>query len=275
MLSSWLVDPQRPTLVMGILNVTPDSFSDGGKFALRAAALRHAEAMAADGADWIDIGAESTRPGAKRISASEQLARLNPVLAEIRKRLRVVLSIDTTLPAVAEAALDAGVDVVNDISAGRDRPAIFPLVASRGVPIILMHMRGSTATMQRNPHYRNVTREVAEFLKRRLDAAERAGIDNRNVLLDPGIGFGKTAGHNLQLLRDLPTLAALGRPLVVGTSRKSFLGKITGESAESGRPFGTAASVAWSAANGAAVVRVHDVKAMKAVVETVRAIQAK
>jgi dihydropteroate synthase len=258
---------------MGILNITPDSFSDGGKFAARDAALRHAEAMAADGADWIDIGAESTRPGAKRISASEQLSRLNPVLAVIRKRVQVVLSIDTTLAAVAEAALDAGVDVVNDISAGRQRPAIFPLVARRGVPIILMHMQGTTATMQRNPHYRNVTREVTEFLKRRMAAAERAGIDRSKVLLDPGIGFGKTVAHNLQLLQDLPKLAAIGRPLVVGTSRKGFLGKITGESAESGRPFGTAASVAWSAANGASIVRVHDVKEMKAVVEMVRAIR--
>jgi dihydropteroate synthase len=259
---------------MGVLNVTPDSFSDGGKFVQRDSALARAEAMVSQGADWIDIGAESTRPGSHRVSAAEQLDRLRPVLAELRKRVPMVLSIDTTLAEVAEAALDVGVDAVNDISAGRHRPAIFPLIAQRGIPIILMHMQGNTFTMQLNPTYTDVTAEVARFLRRRQMAAEAAGIDSNKILLDPGIGFGKTVDHNLQLLRELPDIAAIGRPLVVGTSRKAFIGKITGESAESGRIFGTAATVAWAAANGASIVRVHDVAEMKHVVRMVEAIRS-
>jgi len=271
-LPAWLSDPARPTLVMGILNITPDSFSDGGQFAAADAALKHAEAMVADGADWIDVGAESTRPGSARVSADEQLARLKPLLGELRKRVPVILSIDTTLAAVAEAALDGGFDVVNDISAGRDDAGILSLVARRSVPMILMHMQGEPATMQKAPHYQNVTDEVAGFLRQRLSAAESAGVDAGKVLLDPGIGFGKTTEHSLRLLHDLPMLADLGRPLVVGTSRKRFIQSVTGESAESGRPFGTAATVAWAASHGAAIVRVHDVKPMSQVVKMVRAI---
>lgn len=273
-LPSWLSNPRRPTLVMGILNVTPDSFSDGGRFADRDAALKHAEAVVAEGADWIDVGAESTRPGSARVGTTGQLDRLSPVLAELRKRVPVILSIDTTLAEVAETALDAGVDVVNDISAGRDDPDLLPLVGGWGVPLILMHMQGSPATMQVQPTYQNVTDEVAQFLRERLSAAESAGVPAGNVLLDPGIGFGKTVEHNLRLLRDLPLLAGIGRPLVVGTSRKGFIGAITGEAPESGRPFGTAATVAWSACNGASVVRVHDVRGMGRVVRMVKAIVA-
>lgn len=257
---------------MGILNLTPDSFTDGGQFAARDAALAHAQVMLADGADWIDVGAESTRPGSQRVPAGEQMARLMPVLTELRRRVPVVLSIDTTLAPVAQAALDAGVDVVNDISAGRDDADMLPLLARRGVPVILMHMLGQPATMQLDPRYQNVTREVREFLTRRACAAERAGISREQILLDPGIGFGKTVAHNLQLLRELPSLAALGRPVVIGASRKGFIGTITGEAADSGRPFGTAATVAWAAANGAAIVRVHDVAPMAQVVRMVRAI---
>ncbi|HET6251842.1 MAG TPA: dihydropteroate synthase [Tepidisphaeraceae bacterium] len=274
-LSSWLADPHRPTLVMGILNLTPDSFSDGGKFAAADAALAHAEQMAADGADWIDIGAESTRPGSLSVSADEQLQRLMPVLSELRKRVAVVLSIDTTQAAVAAAALEAGVNVVNDISAGRDSPGMFPLVARHHAPIILMHMQGNPATMQQAPHYQDVTAEVSQFHRRRISAAVSEGVEPANILLDPGIGFGKTADHNLQLLRDLPAIATLGTPLVVGASRKGFIEKITGERAETGRPFGTAATVAWSAANGAAIVRVHDVRAMKQVLAMVSAIRSR
>jgi dihydropteroate synthase len=274
-LPAWLSDPARPTLVMGVLNVTPDSFSDGGQFASRDSALKHAEAMVVDGADWIDVGAESTRPGSARVSAGAQLDRLQAVLGELRKRVQVILSIDTTLAAVADAALDAGFDVVNDISAGRDDAGIFSLAARRSVPIILMHMLGEPATMQSAPHYQDVTIEVARFLRERMDAAEAAGVRRSKMLLDPGIGFGKTIEHNLQLLQDLNTLAEIGPPLVVGTSRKGFIGKVTGESAESGRPFGTAATVAWAASHGASIVRVHDVKPMAQVVKMVRAIQSK
>ncbi|MDB5356442.1 MAG: folP [Phycisphaerales bacterium] len=272
-LSAWLLDPQRPTLVMGVLNVTPDSFSDGGRFAGVDAALAHAQEMVAQGADWIDVGAESTRPGSQRVDATEQLARLSPVMRELRRRAPVVLSIDTTLSPVAEAALEAGLDVVNDISAGRDDPAMLPLLARRGAPMILMHMQGEPATMQVAPQYSDVTAEVARFLSERLAAAELAGISRENVLLDPGIGFGKTVAHNLRLLRDLPVLASMGRPLVVGASRKGFVGKVTGETPESGRRFGTAAITAWAAANGAGVVRVHDVEETIRVTRMIRAIR--
>ena len=257
---------------MGVLNITPDSFSDGGQFAQRDAALARAEAMVAQGADWIDIGAESTRPGSQRVAAAEQLDRLRPVLAELRKRVPVVLSIDTTLAEVAESAMDFGIDVVNDISAGRDDPALLPLVARRGVPIILMHMQGEPETMQLNPHYHDVTTEVSQFLRERVIVAEAAGVSRAKIVLDPGIGFGKTLAHNLAILRDLPKFAALGQPLAVGTSRKGFIAKTTGESVERGAVWGTAATVAWSAANGASIVRVHDVAAMKRVVQMVEAI---
>lgn len=258
--------------IMGILNLTPDSFSDGGHFLNADRALEHAQAMVAGGADWIDIGAESTRPGSRRVSADEQISRLRPILPELRKRVSVVLSIDTTLARVAEMALDAGVDVVNDISGGRDDPAMFSLVGGRGVPIILMHMQGEPSTMQQSPSYGDVTTEVGRFLQERMAVAEQRGIEREKIFFDPGIGFGKTVEHNLRLLRDLPALAKLGRPLVIGTSRKGFLGKVTGESAESGRPWGTAASVAWAAAQGVAVIRVHDIEPMIAVVRMIRAI---
>ncbi|HWE00845.1 MAG TPA: dihydropteroate synthase [Tepidisphaeraceae bacterium] len=273
-LPRWLNDPRRGPVVMGILNVTPDSFADGGKFISPDAALAHAEAMARDGADWIDVGAESTRPGSRRVSADDQLRRLGPLLVELRKRVSVVLSIDTTRALTAEAALDAGFDVVNDISAGRDDEALFPLIARRGAPIILMHMQGEPATMQHRPEYMNVTGEVSRFLTERIGAAEGAGIRSDQILIDPGIGFGKTLRHNLQLLGDLPELAKIGRPLVVGTSRKGFIEKVTGEAAATGRPFGTAATVAWSVARGAAAVRVHDVAAMARVVKMVQAMRS-
>jgi dihydropteroate synthase len=197
-----------------------------------------------------------------------------PVIAALRKQgAAVTVSVDTTRAAVAGAALDAGADVVNDVSAGRDDPALLPLVARRGAAVVLMHMQGTPATMQDDPRYEDVTREVADFLRVRAAAATQAGVDERRVLLDPGIGFGKTADHNLQLLRQLADLSALGRPLVVGTSRKGFIGKVTGVADPARRLFGTAATVAWAVANGAAVVRVHDVGPMSQVARMVRAIQ--
>jgi dihydropteroate synthase len=271
-LTSWLSDPRRRTLVMGILNVTPDSFSDGGQFLPPALAIDRARQLADEGADWIDIGFESTRPGSQRTPAGVQLERLRPVFAEVRRSVSSILSIDTTRAQVAEAALDAGADVVNDISAGLDDPAMFPLVSSRRVPVILMHMLGQPATMQADPRYTDVTREVADSLRQRLSAATDAGINAENILLDPGIGFGKTLEHNLQLLRDLPVIAKIGRPVVVGVSRKGFLSKVTSEPAESGRPMGTAGAVAWSVAHGASVIRVHDVARMSAIVKMVEAI---
>ena len=270
---TWLNDAARRPLVMGILNITPDSFSDGGQFLEADAALARAGQMVADGADWIDVGAESTRPGAPRVGAAEQLARIGSLLGRLRQTVPVILSIDTTRAAVAEAALDADFDAINDVSAGRDDPAILDLACRRARPIILMHMQGEPATMQARPTYTDVTAEVMAFLLGRAAAARKAGIEPGNILLDPGIGFGKTAAHNLALLRDTAKLAALGHPLIVGSSRKGFIEKVTGESAESGRPFGTAATVAWAVAQGAAAVRVHDVNAMSQVVRMTRAIQ--
>lgn len=258
---------------MGILNVTPDSFSDGGRFTDPNAAIEHAVQSVADGADWIDVGGESTRPGSQRATAAEQLRRLQPVIRQLREAVPVVLSIDTTLSEVAEAALDSGFDVVNDISAGRDDPRLIPLVARRKAPIVLMHMLGQPLTMQDNPQYDDVMAEVKQFLTERIAVAEAAGVDPQAILIDPGIGFGKAMQHNLHLIRNVGSFAAMGRPMVVGVSRKGFIGRITGETRESGSVFGTAASVAWAVANGAAVVRVHDAAPMSQVVRMIRAIQ--
>jgi dihydropteroate synthase len=269
--NAWLADPPRPTLVMGVLNVTPDSFSDGDKYSTRDAAIAHAEEMAAAGAELIDIGGESTRPGADPVDDDEQIRRVIPVLRAAQK-LPVVCSIDTTRSKVAAAALDAGAHLVNDISAGRDDSQMFSLIARQRVPIILMHMLGRPKTMQVAPSYDDVMAEVSGFLNERLIAAGVAGIDPDKILLDPGIGFGKALPHNMELLRRIAELSVLGRPLVIGTSRKSFIGKITGETEPSQRLFGTAASVAWCVANGADIVRVHDVEPMLKVVRMIRAI---
>ena len=270
---AWLSNPARPPLVMGIVNATPDSFSDGGRWLDPAVAAEHAHAMIRDGASLIDVGGESTRPGSQPIADNLQIERVVPVIRAIIAMGPATISIDTTRAAVAEAALDAGASIVNDISAGRDDAALLPLVAKRGVPVCLMHMQGTPATMQHNPTYADVTAEVAAFLKARFDAATSAGVHASRVILDPGIGFGKTDAHNLQLLRDLGVLQTLGRPLLVGSSRKGFIGRVTGETDASDRRFGTAATVAWSIANGASIVRVHDVEPMARVVRMVAAIR--
>jgi dihydropteroate synthase len=269
---AWLQDADRRPLVMGILNVTPDSFSDGGRYGSHDAAVARARELAAAGADLIDIGGESTRPGALPVAPEEQIRRVVPVLERLRGELPVLFSIDTQSAAVAEACLDAGAQVVNDVSAGRRDPALLPLVAERGVAVVLMHMLGDPGSMQQAPVYENVTQTVAAFLHERTEAAVGEGIHLHRILLDPGIGFGKTAEHNLQLLREMDRLAALGRPLVLGTSRKKFIGTITGEPEPSRRQFGSAATIAWSIANGAAIVRVHDVGPMRQVVRMTRAI---
>ncbi|HEV2294360.1 MAG TPA: dihydropteroate synthase [Tepidisphaeraceae bacterium] len=271
-LDAWLPDASRRTLVMGVLNVTPDSFSDGGRFAARDAAVARAMEMIEEGADLIDVGGESTRPGSRPVPADEQIARVVPVIMAVAPQ--VVVSIDTTRAAVAEVALEAGATVVNDISAGRDDPGMFPLVARRKAVIVLMHMQGTPATMQKNPRYDNVVLEVEQFLCERMDVAVSAGLERNRILVDPGIGFGKSVEHNLTLLREQRTLCRLGRPVVIGTSRKGFIGRITEEPEPARRLFGTAASVAWSVANGAAMVRVHDVKAMVQVVRMTQAIRS-
>ncbi len=270
-LRSKLRNPSVHPLVMGILNVTPDSFSDGGLFKTVDAAVDHARRMVEAGADVIDVGGESTRPGSLPVAADEQISRVVPVICRIRAEMSVAISIDTTKSSVGAAALDAGADIINDVSAGRDDPALLSLAAQRGVPIILMHMQGTPATMQDNPVYGDVVSEVRNFLFERVTYARTTGIDPADILLDPGIGFGKTPEHNLRLLAKLPELRSLGYPLVVGTSRKKFIGTISGESGE--RTFGTAATVAYAAASGAAVVRVHDVQAMVRVVAVIKAIR--
>ncbi len=256
---TWLTTLSPRPLVMGILNVTPDSFSDGGQFASEAAAIAHAREMIEQGADLIDIGGESTRPGSQRVPAAGQIARIVPVIRQIRRESDILISVDTTLGEVAGSAIDAGADILNDISAGREDPAIFDLSAMRDLPLILMHMQGEPGTMQANPVYQDVTREVADFLLSRAKAAHAAGVRRENVLLDPGIGFGKTLEHNLTLLRDTPRFAALGYRLLIGTSRKRFIAAITGRQDPKDRLYGSLASALLALADGANIVRVHDV----------------
>ena len=259
---------------MGVLNVSPDSFSDGGLHTDADSAVRAGILMLESGADWIDVGGESTRPGSLPVEAGEQIRRIAPVVAGLaRAGGGAVISIDTSQAAVAQAALDAGASVLNDVTAGRGDAEMFSLAVRFKAPIVLMHMQGTPRTMQEAPVYSDVVAEVIGFLRSRAEAAVAAGIEPSRVLVDPGIGFGKTVDHNLQLLRGLGELAACGWPVVVGTSRKGFIRAVTGEIEPSQRLMGTAASVAWSAANGAAVVRVHDVEPMARVVRMIRSIQ--
>jgi dihydropteroate synthase len=254
-------------LVMGVLNVTPDSFSDGGLHLDPAVACRRALEMAEEGADLIDVGGESTRPGSSPVPKEAQLERVVPVIVAVRRAgLTLPISIDTRLAAVAEAALEAGADVVNDVSAGRADAAMPGLLAERRVPFVAMHMRGSPADMQVGPTYGDVSAEVAAFFEERASALESAGVDCGKMIVDPGIGFGKRLEHNLVLLREMDRWR--GRwPVLIGPSRKRFLGEILGEKEPGGRLFGTAAVVAHCALAGVEMVRVHDVGEMRQVVE--------
>jgi len=259
------------TLVMGVLNVTPDSFSDGGRFLDPETAAAHAMRMAADGADLIDVGGESTRPGSDPVSDDEERARVIPVIERLVADLPdVSISVDTRKAGVAKAALDAGAAIVNDISSGAD-PDMFGVVKDAGAGMVLMHMQGDPKTMQQAPHYDDVVDEVREYLRERIEAAEFAGIDPERLCIDPGIGFGKTLEHNLTLMHHLDVLLDLGRPVMVGPSRKRFIGTILGLP-EGERVEGTAGAVAWLVARGANIVRVHDVKETARVVRIVDAI---
>ena len=248
------------TRVMGILNVTPDSFSDGGLYCEPERALARAEAMLAEGADLIDVGGQSSRPGSEPVPAAEEQARVVPVVREIVRRHDVLVSVDTYRTAVAAAALDAGAVMVNDVSALRFDPDMAPLLAERNAAVVLMHMQGTPRTMQQAPVYRHVIDDVYGFLSERLQVAMQAGIKRQHIVLDPGFGFGKTVAHNLDLLRGLDHLGALGQPLLVGTSRKSFLGRVLQRPVDD-RLGGSLASALWAAQRGAALVRVHDVGA--------------
>ena len=250
----------RDPVVMGIVNVTPDSFSDGGRWLDPSAAIAHGRELVEDGAGILDVGGESTRPGASPVPAEEQLRRVVPVLEGLRG-VEARISIDTTKSAVAEAALDLGADIVNDVTALRDDPELAGLVADRGATVCLMHMLGEPRTMQDDPRYDDVVDDVKAFLEERLRHAVGAGIAEDRVWLDPGIGFGKTVDHNLTLLQRLGELTQLGRPIVVGTSRKGFIGAISGQDIE-GRVPGTIATNVIALAGGAEVFRVHDVAAV-------------
>jgi dihydropteroate synthase len=254
------------TLVMGVLNVTPDSFSDGGNYLSQDAAVAHALQMERDGADLIDVGGESTRPGSTGVSAEEEWSRIAPVLAALRGRLGIPISIDTRKSEVAERALQAGAEIINDVSGLRHDARIAEVAARRRVPLVLMHMRGEPETMQRKPFARDVVGEVLRDLRASVAKARRAGVKESQMVVDPGIGFGKSYAQNYELLAKLPEIAKLGYALLVGTSRKGFIGKTLEEdgkpaSAEM-RLWGTAATVAASILNGAHIVRVHDVAEM-------------
>ncbi len=256
---------------MGIVNVTPDSFSDGGRYFDPEQALAHALDMVEQGADLLDIGAESSKPGADPIDEAEEIRRLLPVVRAVCQRTRIPVSVDTTKAAVAERALDAGAAIINDISALRFDARMAEVIAGRAAAVVLMHMKGTPKTMQASAQYDDVVREVKEFLDAQMAWAGRAGIPRDRILLDPGFGFGKNLEHNLTLLARLDTLQALKRPLVVGVSRKAFIGRVLDRPVEH-RMFGTAAAVAVAVSKGARIVRVHDVTEMRDVVTMVDAI---
>jgi dihydropteroate synthase len=249
------------TKLMGVVNVTPDSFSDGGLYLDPEAAIAHGRELAAAGAEILDVGGESTRPGAEAVGAEEELRRVVPVIRGLSD-LDCRISVDTSKAGVAEAALDAGAEIVNDVTALRGDPAMATICAEREATVVLMHMLGDPRTMQDDPRYDDVVAEVKAFLAQRLEVATAAGIAEERIWLDPGIGFGKTREHNMELLRRLGELGDLGRPLLIGTSRKSFIGGVDGSAADE-RLGGTIASSIIAAAEGAEILRVHDVAEMR------------
>lgn len=266
---------QAKPMIMGILNVTPDSFSDGGRYTGVDSALEKARAMLQEGALIIDVGGESTRPGSERVPADGQLQRVVPVIEALREMMPAdrFISIDTTLSRVAEAALDAGADCVNDVSAGRDDPGLFELVAARNVPLMLMHMQGEPKTMQDNPHYEDAVTEVLDFLMRRIDAATAAGVPKHHLVIDPGIGFGKRKIDNLKLLAHLDSFVATGFPVLLGTSRKRFMGSILDVTDPTELVAATVATTTLGVVKGVRLFRVHDVKENYQALEVAWAIQ--
>jgi dihydropteroate synthase len=258
--------------LMGIVNVTPDSFSDGGRFYEAGDAIDHGLRLADEGADILDVGGESTRPGADPVSADEEAGRVVPVVEALAAKTGLPVSVDTSKAVVARAALDAGAQIVNDVAAGRFDAGLLPLVAQRDAPIVLMHMLGEPRTMQKDPRYGDVVGEIAEFLEERASAAVEAGVGRERIVVDPGFGFGKTREHNLVLLQRLRELRCLGFPVLAGTSRKSFIGATLGDLPVGERLEGTAATVALAVMGGASLVRVHDVREMARVVRMVEAV---
>ncbi len=271
-LGRYTLERGKRTYLMGILNVTPDSFSDGGLFLDPGRACEHAHRMVEEGADLIDVGGESTRPGAFPVPLEEELKRVLPVIKRLSKELKVPLSVDTYKAEVAEAALGEGADLVNDIGALRLDPRMASVVARAKAGVVLMHMKGSPRTMQENPTYEDLIGEVLTFLRTQVEVAEGAGIEPSAILVDPGIGFGKRVEHNLQLLKRLSEFQVLGKPILIGPSRKSFIGAVLKLPLEE-RLEGTAAAVAAAVLNGAEVVRVHDVRPMARIVRMIDAIK--
>ena len=256
---------------MGILNVTPDSFSDGNLFISVEAAVEHAERMIAEGANIIDIGGESSRPGADMVSAEAEMDRVLPVIEKLSKTTQIPISIDTYKSSVARRALEIGACIVNDISALQGDPDMASVVAEAGVPVVLMHMKGTPKNMQSAPHYDSLIFEIISFLSIRIQEALDAGISSNQIILDPGIGFGKTVAHNLEIIRRLREFKCLGKPILIGTSRKFFIGKVLDLPVDD-RLEGTAATAAIAINNGADIVRVHNVEKMARVVRMTDAI---
>jgi dihydropteroate synthase len=247
------------TLIMGVINVTPDSFSDGGRHLDRPQAIAHGRRLAGEGADLLDIGGESSRPGSVPVEEAEELRRVLPVVEALAGETPCLISVDTTKSGVARRALEAGAHIINDVSAMTFDPAMASVAAGHGAGVVLMHMQGAPATMQQNPTYQDVADEVRAYLRRRVEAAQQAGLPWSCVAVDPGFGFGKTVEHNVRLLVELHVLAALGRPVVAGLSRKSFLGHLTGRAVSERQPASLAA-MACAILQGAHIIRAHDVK---------------
>ena len=269
----WCLNPKRETLVMGIVNVTPDSFSDGGKFFSPEVAISHASKLITQGADIIDIGGESTRPGAEQVSESEELKRVIPVIEKIRTdNPTILISIDTTKASVAKHAVEAGADIINDVSGLSFDNNMIGIVESFNIPVVIMHMKGNPQNMQLNPKYKDIVNEILDFFKMKIKIAIQSGINRSMIILDPGIGFGKTVEHNFELLSRLNEFNVLELPIMIGPSRKSFIG-ITLDLPPEDRVEGTAAAVSAGVMNGASIVRVHDVKSMKRVVRIIEKVK--
>ena len=269
----WCLNPKRETLVMGIVNVTPDSFSDGGKFFSPEVAISHASKLITQGADIIDIGGESTRPGAELVSETEELKRVIPVIEKVRiDNPTILISIDTTKASVAKYAVEAGADIINDVSGLSFDNNMTGIVESLNVPIVIMHMKGNPQNMQLNPKYKDIVNEILDFFKMKIKIAIQSGINRSMIILDPGIGFGKTVDHNFELLSRLNEFNVLELPIMIGPSRKSFIG-ITLDLPPEDRVEGTAAAVSAGVMNGASIVRVHDVKSMKRVVRIIEKVR--
>jgi len=270
---NFSLDLSNKTCIMGILNVTPDSFSDGGRFFDPASAVHRGMQMAEDGADIIDIGGESTRPGADPITIEEEVRRTIPVIEALSKEIRIPISIDTYKAEVAKSALDAGAEIVNDISGLRYDPRMTKVVAEYGVPVVIMHMKGTPKDMQKAPVYEALIPEILDYFREGIRIAMEAGIPEDKIIVDPGIGFGKRFEHNLEIIHNLCEFVLLEKPLLVGPSRKAFIGKILGDVPPGDRFEGIAAAVAISIFNGAHIVRVHDVKEMVKVAKVADAIK--